>query len=158
MPAEKKGPDPIFIADIPPRDPSAYAMIQQTDTVGVFQIESRAQIAMLQRLKPACSCDLVIEAAIVRPGPIQGNVVHPYRRRRRGTEQVEYPSEDLKAVLQRTLGVPIFQEQVMQTAMVTPGFSGSEADVLCRSMAAWARRSGIEHMHQRLLSGMLYRC
>jgi error-prone DNA polymerase len=132
-------------------------MIQQADTVGVFQIESRAQMAMLPRLKPACFYDLVIEVAIVRPGPIQGNMVHPYLQRRRGSEQVIYPSQDLKAVLQRTLGVPIFQEQVMQIAMVAAGFSGSEADVLRRSMAAWARRGGMEHMHQRLVDGMLER-
>jgi error-prone DNA polymerase len=132
-------------------------MIQQADTVGVFQIESRAQMAMLPRLKPACFYDLVIEVAIVRPGPIQGNMVHPYLQRRRGTEQVEYPSEELKAVLERTLGVPIFQEQVMQIAMVAAGFSGSEADVLRRSMAAWARRGGMEHMHRRLVDGMLER-
>ena len=146
--------DPISLADIPPEDPATYAMIQQADTVGVFQIESRAQMAMLPRLKPACFYDLVIEVAIVRPGPIQGNMVHPFLQRRRGTERVEYPSEELKAVLQRTLGVPIFQEQVMQIAMVAAGFSGSEADVLRRSMAAWARRGGMEHMHQRLVSGM----
>jgi error-prone DNA polymerase len=147
----------LTLADIPAEDPATYAMIQQADTVGVFQIESRAQMAMLPRLKPACFYDLVIEVAIVRPGPIQGNMVHPYLQRRRGTEQVEYPSEDLKAVLQRTLGVPIFQEQVMQIAMVAAGFSGSEADALRRSMAAWARRGGMEHMHQRLVSGMLER-
>jgi error-prone DNA polymerase len=112
---------------------------------------------MLPRLKPACFYDLVIEVAIVRPGPIQGNMVHPYLQRRRGDEQVEYPSKALEAVLKRTLGVPIFQEQVMQIAMVAAGFSGSEADVLRRSMAAWARRGGMEHMHQRLVSGMLER-
>jgi error-prone DNA polymerase len=145
------------IGDIPPEDPATYAMIQQADTVGVFQIESRAQMAMLPRLKPACFYDLVIEVAIVRPGPIQGNMVHPYLQRRRGTEAVDYPSEDLKAVLERTLGVPIFQEQVMQIAMVAAGFSGSEADVLRRSMAAWARRGGMEHMHRRLVDGMLGR-
>ncbi|HET6592310.1 MAG TPA: DNA polymerase III subunit alpha, partial [Xanthomonadales bacterium] len=154
-------PDPFLanptIENIPAEDPETYAMIQQADTVGVFQIESRAQMAMLPRLKPACFYDLVIEVAIVRPGPIQGNMVHPYLQRRRGTEQVEYPSEDLEAVLQRTLGVPIFQEQVMQIAMVAAGFSGSEADALRRSMAAWARRGGMEHMHQRLVSGMLER-
>jgi error-prone DNA polymerase len=147
----------ITVNDIPPEDPETYAMIQQADTIGVFQIESRAQMAMLPRLRPACFYDLVIEVAIVRPGPIQGNMVHPFLQRRRGTEQVEYPSEDLKAVLKRTLGVPIFQEQVMQIAMVAAGFSGSEADVLRRSMAAWARRGGMEHMHQRLVSGMLER-
>jgi error-prone DNA polymerase len=145
------------IATIPAEDPATYAMIQQADTIGVFQIESRAQMAMLPRLRPACFYDLVIEVAIVRPGPIQGNMVHPYLQRRSGTEQVHYPSEELKVVLQRTLGVPIFQEQVMQIAMVAAGFSGSEADVLRRSMAAWARRGGMEHMHQRLVSGMLER-
>jgi error-prone DNA polymerase len=155
--SEKRALTPLSIDDIPPEDPATYAMIQQADTIGVFQIESRAQMAMLPRLKPACFYDLVIEVAIVRPGPIQGNMVHPYLQRRRATEQVEYPSEELKAVLQRTLGVPIFQEQVMQIAMVAAGFSGSEADVLRRSMAAWARRGGLEHMHQRLVSGMLER-
>ena len=142
------------LSDIPPEDPDTYAMIQQADTIGVFQIESRAQMAMLPRLKPACFYDLVIEVAIVRPGPIQGNMVHPFLQRRRGLEAVNYPSEDLRRVLERTLGVPIFQEQVMQIAMVAAGFSGSEADVLRRSMAAWARRGGLEHMHQRLVSGM----
>jgi error-prone DNA polymerase len=150
--------DPIVtLADIPPEDPETYAMIQQADTIGVFQVESRAQMAMLPRLKPACFYDLVIEVAIVRPGPIQGNMVHPYLQRRRGLEQVNYPSADLRKVLERTLGVPIFQEQVMQIAMVAAGFSGSEADLLRRSMAAWARRGGLEHMHQRLVSGMLER-
>ena len=142
------------VNDIPAEDPKTYAMIQRADTVGVFQIESRAQMAMLPRLRPACFYDLVIEVAIVRPGPIQGNMVHPFLQRRRGTEPVDYPSQALKVVLERTLGVPIFQEQVMQVAMVAAGFSGSEADVLRRSMAAWARRGGMEHMHQRLVSGM----
>jgi error-prone DNA polymerase len=145
------------LADVPAEDPETYGMIQKADTIGVFQIESRAQMAMLPRLKPACFYDLVIEVAIVRPGPIQGNMVHPYLQRRRGLEQVVYPSEALRKVLQRTLGVPIFQEQVMQVAMVAAGFSGSEADVLRRSMAAWARRGGMEHMHQRLVNGMLER-
>ncbi len=144
----------LTVNDIPPEDPQTYAMIQQADTVGVFQIESRAQMAMLPRLKPACFYDLVIEVAIVRPGPIQGNMVHPFLQRRRGSEAVDYPSQALKAVLERTLGVPIFQEQVMQIAMVAAGFSGSEADLLRRSMAAWARRGGMEHMHQRLVGGM----
>jgi len=147
----------LAVSDIPAEDPETYTMIQQADTIGVFQIESRAQMAMLPRLKPACFYDLVIEVAIVRPGPIQGNMVHPYLQRRRGTERIEYPSDDLRAVLERTLGVPIFQEQVMQIAMVAAGFSGSEADVLRRSMAAWARRGGMEHMHRRLVNGMLER-
>ncbi len=149
--------DPMSLADIPPEDPETYRMIQQADTVGVFQIESRAQMAMLPRLKPACFYDLVIEVAIVRPGPIQGNMVHPYLQRRRGEERVDYPSAGLKKVLERTLGVPIFQEQVMQIAMVAAGFSGSEADALRRSMAAWSRRGGLEHMHRRLVDGMLER-
>jgi error-prone DNA polymerase len=147
----------LGLADVPAEDIETYGMIQRADTIGVFQIESRAQMAMLPRLKPACFYDLVIEVAIVRPGPIQGNMVHPYLQRRRGLEQVSYPSEALQRVLQRTLGVPIFQEQVMQIAMVAAGFSGSEADMLRRSMAAWARRGGMEHMHQRLVNGMLER-
>ncbi len=145
------------LADVPAEDPQTYRMIQKADTIGVFQIESRAQMAMLPRLKPACFYDLVIEVAIVRPGPIQGNMVHPYLQRRRGLEPVAYPSEGLRKVLERTMGVPIFQEQVMQIAMVAAGFSGSEADALRRSMAAWARRGGMEHMRQRLLNGMLER-
>ena len=145
------------LADVPAEDPETYAMIQKADTIGVFQIESRAQMAMLPRLKPACFYDLVIEVAIVRPGPIQGNMVHPYLQRRRGLEPVVYPSDALRKVLQRTLGVPIFQEQVMQIAMVAAGFSGSEADALRRSMAAWARRGGMEHMRMRLVNGMLER-
>jgi error-prone DNA polymerase len=145
------------LADVPAEDDQTYKMIQKADTIGVFQIESRAQMAMLPRLKPACFYDLVIEVAIVRPGPIQGNMVHPYLQRRRGLEPVVYPSDGLRKVLERTLGVPIFQEQVMQIAMVAAGFSGSEADALRRSMAAWARRGGMEHMRKRLLNGMLER-
>ena len=151
------GDKPMSLADIPAEDPDTYAMIQEADTIGVFQIESRAQMAMLPRLRPACFYDLVIEVAIVRPGPIQGKMVHPYLQRRQGTEQVNYPSDALRKVLERTLGVPIFQEQVMQIAMVAAGFTGSEADMLRRSMAAWARRGGMEHMHQRLVKGMLER-
>ncbi|MDX2427648.1 MAG: error-prone DNA polymerase [Xanthomonadales bacterium] len=145
------------LADVPAEDTETYNMIQKADTIGVFQIESRAQMAMLPRLKPACFYDLVIEVAIVRPGPIQGNMVHPYLQRRRGLEPVIYPSDALRKVLQRTLGVPIFQEQVMQIAMVAAGFSGSEADALRRSMSAWARRGGLEHMRTRLINGMLER-
>ena len=142
------------ISDIPKEDQSTYRMLQAADTVGVFQIESRAQMSMLPRLKPACFYDLVIEIAIVRPGPIQGDMVHPYLRRKQGLEQITYPSAAIRSVLERTLGVPIFQEQVMQIAMVAAGFTGSEADMLRRSMAAWSRRGGMEHMHQRLVSGM----
>lgn len=139
---------------IPPEDPAVYKMIQHGDTVGVFQIESRAQMAMLPRLKPANFYDLVIEVAIVRPGPIQGDMVHPYLRRRQGLEPVTYPSEAVRKVLQRTLGVPIFQEQVIKLAMVAAGFTPGEADQLRRSMAAWKRHGGLEHFETRLVDGM----
>jgi error-prone DNA polymerase len=130
-------------------------MISRADTVGVFQIESRAQMAMLPRLRPKTFYDLVIQVAIVRPGPIQGDMVNPYLLRRTGQQPVEYPSEPLKAVLQRTLGVPLFQEQVMQLAIVAAGYSGGEADQLRRSMAAWKRRGGLEPHRQKLTEGML---
>ena len=135
-------------------DKPTYDMISRADTIGVFQIESRAQMAMLPRLKPREFYDLVIEVAIVRPGPIQGDMVHPYLRRRNGEEPVDYPSEALKGVLQRTLGVPLFQEQVMQIAMKAADFSGSEADALRRSMAAWKRHGGLEPHREKLLAGM----
>jgi error-prone DNA polymerase len=147
----------LRMPDVPPEDPAVYRMIQRADTVGVFQIESRAQMSMLPRLKPENFYDLVIEVAIVRPGPIQGGMVHPYLRRRRKLEPVSYPSEAVKQVLERTLGVPIFQEQVMQLAMVAAGFSPGEADQLRRSMAAWKRRGGLEPFEQRLVRGMLER-
>jgi error-prone DNA polymerase len=140
--------------EIPPNDPAVYGMIQKADTIGVFQIESRAQMSMLPRLKPANYYDLVIEVAIVRPGPIQGGMVHPYLRRRRGEEAVTYPSDAVKQVLERTLGVPIFQEQVMQLAMVAAGFTPGEADRLRRSMAAWKKKGGLEPFEERLKSGM----
>jgi error-prone DNA polymerase len=129
-------------------------MIQQADTIGVFQIESRAQMSMLPRLKPRNYYDLVIEIAIIRPGPIQGDMVHPYLRRRNGKEAISYPSDAVKSVLSRTLGVPIFQEQVMQLAMVAAGFSAGEADQLRRSMATWKRRGGFEQFEEKLLKGM----
>jgi len=141
-------------ATVPAEDAETYAMIQRADTLGVFQIESRAQMAMLPRLKPANYYDLVIEVAIVRPGPIQGKMVHPYLRRRQGLEPVTYPSEALREVFGRTLGVPIFQEQVMQLAIVAAGFTPGEADHLRRSMAAWKRRGGLEHFEARILDGM----
>ena len=144
----------LTLADIPPEDPRVYDMICRADTVGVFQIESRAQQAMLPRLRPRNFYDLVIEVAIVRPGPIQGDMVHPYLRRRNGEEPVDYPSESVKAVLQRTLGVPIFQEQVMQVAIVAAGFTPGEADQLRRAMAAWKRHGGLGHFEQRLREGM----
>jgi len=148
---------PLRMQDVPAEDPQVYEMCQRADTVGVFQIESRAQQSMLPRLKPACFYDLVIEVAIVRPGPIQGGMVHPYLKRRQGLEPVTYPSEAVKSVLDRTLGVPIFQEQVMQLAVVAAGFTPGEADQLRRSMAAWRRKGGLEKFEQRLIDGMAQR-
>ena len=147
----------LTMADIPAEDPAVYRMIQRGETTGVFQIESRAQMAMLPRLKPACFYDLVIEVAIVRPGPIQGDMVHPYLRRRQGLEPVSYPSDGVREVLGRTLGVPIFQEQVIKVAMVAAGFSPGEADQVRRSMAAWRRRGGLEQFRERLIGGMTQR-
>ena len=146
---------PFRLQDIPREDPQVYAMISRADTIGVFQIESRAQMAMLPRLKPRCFYDLVIEVALVRPGPIQGGMVHPYLRRRQGIEAEVYPSEAVRGVLKRTLGVPIFQEQVMQLAIVAAGFTPGEADQLRRSMAAWRRKGGVGHLRDRLIDGML---
>ena len=142
------------LANVPAEDPQVYDMICDGDTVGVFQIESRAQMAMLPRLRPRCYYDLVIEVAIIRPGPIQGDMVHPYLRRRNGEEAVDYPSDEVKGVLQRTLGVPIFQEQVMQLAVVAAGFTPGEADHLRRAMAAWKRRGGLGPFEEKLVSGM----
>lgn len=147
----------LQVASIPQEDPQVYQMIQRGETTGVFQIESRAQMAMLPRLKPNSFYDLVIEVAIVRPGPIQGDMVHPYLQRRQGLEPVSYPSDEVEAVLGRTLGVPIFQEQVIQVAMVAAGFDPGEADQVRRSMAAWRRRGGLEPFRDRLISGMASR-
>ncbi|MFZ9052406.1 MAG: error-prone DNA polymerase [Woeseiaceae bacterium] len=144
----------LTLANVPAEDPRVYDMICEGDTMGVFQIESRAQMAMLPRLRPRCYYDLVIEVAIIRPGPIQGDMVHPYLRRRNGEEAVDYPSEDVKGVLQRTLGVPIFQEQVMQLAVVAAGFTPGEADRLRRAMAAWKRRGGLGPFEEKLIAGM----
>lgn len=149
-----RGTPRLTIADVPAEDPAVYDMISAADTMGVFQIESRAQMSMLPRLRPRCYYDLVIEVAIIRPGPIQGDMVHPYLRRRDGKEAVTYPSEEVRRVLERTLGVPIFQEQVMQLAIVAAGFTPGEADRLRRGMAAWKRRGGIEPFEERLISGM----
>ena len=132
-------------------------MLQKGDSIGVFQVESRAQISMLPRLKPNCFYDLVIEVAIVRPGPIQGNMVHPYLRRRNKEEPVSYANSAVKEVLERTLGVPIFQEQVIKLAVVAAGFTPGEADQLRRAMAAWKRRGGMEKFQQKLIDGMLQR-
>lgn len=147
----------LTLATIPAEDPATYEMIGRADTIGVFQIESRAQMAMLPRLRPKNFYDLVIEVAIVRPGPIQGDMVHPYLRRRNGEEPVTYPSEALRAVFERTLGVPLFQEQVMELAIVAAGYTPGESDQLRRSMAAWKRHGGLEPHRERLTRGMLER-
>ena len=141
--------------DIPADDAVTFDMVCAADTVGVFQIESRAQMSMLPRLRPRCFYDLVVEVAIVRPGPIQGGMVHPYLKARANPDAVSYASPALKNVLQRTLGVPIFQEQVMQVAMAAADFSPGEADQLRRSMAAWKRQGGVHKFYDRLVSGML---
>lgn len=145
------------ISDIPKEDQATYRMLQKADSLGVFQIESRAQMSMLPRLKPACFYDLVIEIAIVRPGPIQGDMVHPYLRRKQGLEDITYPSDAIKSVLERTLGVPIFQEQVIKLAMVAAGFSGGEADQLRRAITNWGKNSKLLTFEQKLVSGMIER-
>jgi error-prone DNA polymerase len=147
---------PAFrLQDIPPEDAATYAMLSRGDSVGVFQVESRAQMSMLPRLKPQTFYDLVIEVAIVRPGPIQGGMVHPYLRRRNGEEPVTYPSDEVRQALQRTLGVPIFQEQVMQLAILAADFTPGEADQLRRAMAAWRRKGGLGPFHERLVGRMV---
>jgi error-prone DNA polymerase len=138
-------------------DQQVYAQIQKADTVGIFQIESRAQMSMLPRLKPRCYYDLVVQIAIVRPGPIQGDMVHPYLRRRDGKEAVSYPSQEIAEVLSRTMGVPIFQEQVIQLAMVAAGFTGGEADQLRRAMASWKKNGALHKFRRKLIDGMTER-
>jgi error-prone DNA polymerase len=145
---------PLGLSAVPVEDKAVYEMICRADTVGVFQIESRAQMSMLPRLRPQNYYDLVIEVAIVRPGPIQGEMVHPYLRRRNGEEAVTYPSKKVEEVLERTLGVPIFQEQVMQLAIVAAGFTPGDADRLRRAMAAWKRKGGLEPFERQLIDGM----
>ncbi|OJY89355.1 MAG: error-prone DNA polymerase [Sphingobacteriales bacterium 44-15] len=145
----------LTLANVPQDDPKVYDMICRADTIGVFQIESRAQMSMLPRLKPRCFYDLVIEVAIVRPGPIQGDMVHPYLRRRNGQEKVEYPSDALKEILGRTLGVPLFQEQAMEIAIVAAGFTPAEADALRRSMATFKAQGMVKQFHDKLIGGML---
>jgi error-prone DNA polymerase len=144
----------LTLANIPSEDPVVYEMICHADTIGVFQIESRAQQSMLPRLKPTCFYDLVIEVAIVRPGPIQGDMVHPYLRRRNGEEPVEFPSKDLENILGRTLGVPLFQEQAMKIAIVAAGFSPAEADELRRSMATFKAQGMVTKFREKLINGM----
>jgi error-prone DNA polymerase len=152
---QRKGFD-FQMQDIPAEDESTYDMICAADTVGVFQIESRAQMSMLPRLRPRCFYDLVIEVALVRPGPIQGGAVHPYLNRRQGKEAIDYP-KGLDAALKRTLGVPVFQEQCMQIAIIAAGFTPGEADGLRRAMAAWKRKGGLGKYQERLISGMTER-
>ncbi len=147
---------PLQLHTVPPEDPAVYDMISNADTVGVFQIESRAQMSMLPRLRPRCFYDLVIQVAIVRPGPIQGKMVHPYLRRRNGEEDVTYPSNPLREVLQKTLGVPLFQEQAMRIAIVGAGFSPEDADRLRRAMAAWRKHDAIDQFQHKFITGMLH--
>jgi error-prone DNA polymerase len=153
---EHKGVD-VGMADLQDDDPDVYGMIQKADTLGVFQIESRAQMSMLPRIKPKCFYDLVIEVAIVRPGPIQGDMVHPYLRRREGKEKPEYPRPELRAVLEKTLGVPLFQEQAMKVAIVGAGFTPAEADQLRRAMATFKLTGGVSHFYDKLVGGMTQR-
>lgn len=145
------------LATIPQDDPNVYEMVSRADTLGVFQIESRAQMTMLPRLRPQCFYDLVIEVALVRPGPIQGDMVHPYLRRRNGEEPVEYPSQELKEILGRTLGVPLFQEQAMEIAIVAAGFTPAEADALRRSMATFKAKGMVSQFQEKLVQGMVRR-
>ncbi|MEX3935998.1 error-prone DNA polymerase [Paraburkholderia phymatum] len=151
--SERRG-ERFEMQDIPPENKKTYDMISRADTIGVFQIESRAQMSMLPRLRPQTFYDLVIEVAIVRPGPIQGGAVHPYLRRRQRLEPVSYPNDKLKVALERTLGVPIFQEQVMQVAIIAAGFTPGEADQLRRAMAAWKRKGDLIKYYDRIVNGM----
>jgi error-prone DNA polymerase len=146
---------PLALHQVPQADKPTYDMLSRGDSVGTFQVESRAQMSMLPRLKPQCFYDLVIEVAIVRPGPIQGGMVHPYLRRRNGEEAADYPKPEVRKALERTLGVPIFQEQVMQLAMVAADFTPGEADQLRRAMAAWKRKGGLGPFHERLVGRMV---
>lgn len=153
--AKPPGEPALLMHTVPPEDPAVYDMISDADTVGVFQIESRAQMTMLPRLRPNKFYDLVIEVAIVRPGPIQGDMVHPYLRRRNGEEAVTYPSEAMRNVLEKTLGVPLFQEQAMRVVMVGAGFTAEEADKFRRTMAAWKRNGAVDKLRTKIVDGML---
>ena len=154
---KKHGGNSWTMATIPTEDPAVYDMMGNADTIGVFQIESRAQMAMLPRLRPVCFYDLVIEVAIVRPGPIQGDMVHPYLKRRQGHEAVTYPNDAMRQVLGRTLGIPIFQEQVIKLAVVAAGFTPGEADNLRRAMGAWRRHGDLSDYKEMLVNGMCER-
>jgi len=157
MALDTGGRPPVDIATIPAEDPATYAMIRRADTLGTFQIESRAQMAMLPRLKPTTFYDLVVQVAIVRPGPIQGDMVHPYLRRREGKEPVDYPKDELRRVLGKTLGVPLFQEQAMQVAIHCADFTPGEADQLRRSMSTFKVTGGVSHFRDKLIGGMVER-
>ena len=148
---------PFSFCDIPDNDVATFQMIQKADTVGVFQIESRAQMAMLPRLKPRCYYDLVIEIALIRPGPIQGDMVHPYLRRRDGLEKIFYPDHAIRSVLERTLGVPLFQEQIIRLAVVAAGFTAGEADELRRALSSWDKDKIFDSFHKKLIQGMINR-
>jgi len=156
-PMDTTGSPAMDLASIPAEDPATYAMIRRADTLGTFQIESRAQMAMLPRLKPRTFYDLVVQVAIVRPGPIQGDMVHPYLRRREGKEPVHFPKEELRRVLGKTLGVPLFQEQAMQVAIHCAGFTPGEADQLRRSMATFKITGGVSKFRDKLIGGMVER-
>ena len=164
-PTRGEGEDiPFSLATIPPAEPEVYRMLSRADSIGVFQVESRAQMSMLPRLKPGKFYDLVIEVAIVRPGPIQGNMVHPYLQRRQNPDKVEYPSpspphpkDELKQVLYKTLGVPLFQEQAMRIAIVAAGFAPAEADKLRRAMATFRRVGTIKYLRNKFIEGMVSR-
>ncbi|MGH8596308.1 MAG: error-prone DNA polymerase, partial [Gammaproteobacteria bacterium] len=145
----------LTLATIPAEDPAVYDMLCNADSIGVFQVESRAQMTMLPRLKPRCFYDLVVEVAIVRPGPIVGDMVHPYLRRRNGEELVHYPDETIRKVLGKTLGVPLFQEQVMALAIQAAGFTPGEAEKLRRAITAWTSKSDIAEFPSRFVGGML---
>src|SRR5690606_33611897 len=148
---------PIQVSDIPDEDPKTYDMLCRGDSIGVFQVESRAQMSMLPRLQPRTFYDLVIQIAIIRPGPIQGDMVHPFLKRREGLEPVTYPHPSLARILEKTLGVPIFQEQVMKLAIEAAGYTPGEADQLRRDMAAWGEKGRIEAHEERLVSRMIAR-
>ncbi|KAH1486414.1 Error-prone DNA polymerase 2, partial [Aspergillus fumigatus] len=147
----------LGLADLQDDDPAVFAMIQKADTLGTFQIESRAQMNMLPRMKPQRFYDLVIQVAIVRPGPIQGDKVHPYLRRREGLERPEYPRPELRSVLEKTLGVPLFQEQAMKVAIVGACFTAAEADQLRRAMATFKFTGGVSRFSEKLIGGMVER-
>ena len=142
------------LSTLPTEEPQVYDMLCRADSIGVFQVESRAQMNFLPRMRPRCFYDLVIEVAIVRPGPIQGDMVHPYIRRRNGEEQVEFPSDALGGVLSKTLGVPLFQEQAMQIAIVGAGFTPEEADKLRRALATFKKHGSVSELKTRFLRGM----